>query len=117
MDAGDRPNWAERWRWECEQAAFHAGVLLRLGGRYVTHSAVLEMIRTAPRSPGAASKPEESFFMRCTQDACKRRASYEADLLEKAIDYFGRLANMRPARRAMIEACVGGALIGIGMGS
>ncbi len=116
MANDEKPNWAERWRWECEQAAFHAAVLLRLSGRRPVHSAVLEMFKTVPRSASEAHYPEECFFMRCGREAASRHDSWEKAAFEEAIRFFERFAAMRPARRAMIEACVAGVLVGLGMG-
>lgn len=112
----DKPNWAERWRWECEQAVFHAVVLLRVSGKRPVHSAVLEMLRATPRSPGEAHYPEECFSIRCGHDAALRHDPSEHAAFDEAIRYFQRLASMRPARRAMLEACVAGVLVGLGMG-
>ena len=116
MANDDKPNWAERWRSECEQAAFHAAVLLRLSGRRPAHAAVLEMLRSAPRSPDEKQAPDESFCMRCAEGALHHRESWEHAAFEEALRYFQRLERMRPARRAMLEACVGGVLVGLGMG-
>ncbi len=54
--------------------------------------------------------------MRCAQAAIDLAASYELDPRDAVFAYFQELAAMRPRRRAMLEASVTGALVGVGMG-
>lgn len=107
---GDSP---ESWRVECERAAFHAGVLLRLakipGG---TSAAVVEMIQSAPRSESDLDNvPETALF------ACIARAAYhyggDTDLFRAATEYITEhLMKMPPERRRLLEASVTGVFMG-----
>jgi hypothetical protein len=108
--------WAAIWQAACERAAFNVSALLRLARRRATHSAVLEVLRAAPRSPDEKQDADAAPFARCALAAVEFRAAWEADLLTAVIAYFEELAAMRPRRRAMLEASIAGALIGQGMG-
>jgi hypothetical protein len=103
----------EAWRVECEQAAFHAGVLLRLanvpGG---IAAAIVEMIQTAPRSESDwETLPETTLFARVA------RAAYgfngDTDSFRAATTYITeRLMKMPPERRRLLEASLAGAFMG-----
>jgi hypothetical protein len=103
----------EAWRVECERAAFHAGVLLRLakipGG---TSAAIVEMIQTAPRSESdLGNVPETALFARIA------RAAYhyggDTDLFRAATEYITEhLMRMPPKRRRLLEASVTGVFMG-----
>lgn len=116
MSASTRLMGATAWQAECECAALNAAALLRLADRRATHSAVLEVLRTAPRSSDERASVEDTAFMRCAQAAIDLAASYESDLRDAVFAYFQELAAMRPRRRAMLEASIAGALVGLGMG-
>ena len=89
------PGWADRWQAECERAARHAGNLIRLSGRRACGSAIVELIRTAPRTP-EDNIAEASFFGRCGYDAANRVAGDDYDVFSQAMDYFEELAAVRP---------------------
>ncbi len=74
------------------------------------------MIRTVPHDRNEAHYREECFFLRCGEEARLRHSTWEDAALDDALKYFDRFAALRPARRAMLEACVAGVLIGLGMG-
>lgn len=103
----------EAWRVECERAAFHAGVLLRLakipGG---TSAAIIEMIQTAPRSEcDLDNVPETALFARIA------RAAYhyggDTDLFRAATEYITEhLMKLPPKRRRLLEASVTGVFMG-----
>jgi hypothetical protein len=103
----------EAWRVECERAAFHAGVLLRLakipGG---TSAAIVEMIQTAPRSESNLDNvPETALFARIA------RAAYhyggDTDSFRVATEYITKhLMKMPPERRRLLEASVTGLFMG-----
>lgn len=107
---GDSP---EAWRVECERAAFHVGVLLRLakipGG---TSAAIVEMIQTAPRSESDLDNvPETALFARIA------RAAYhyggDTDSFRAATEYITQhLMKMPPERRRLLEASVTGVFLG-----
>ena len=103
----------EAWRVECERAAFHTGVLLRLakipGG---TSAAIVEMLQTAPRSESDLDNvPETALFARIA------RAAYhyggDTDLFRAATEYITEhLMKLPPARRRLLEASVTGVFMG-----
>jgi hypothetical protein len=106
----------EAWRVECERAVFHANVLLRLaritGG---TMAAVVELIRTVPRSrKDVDNMSTGGLFFRIALEADRLRGNDE--LFRSAMGYFGELMEMAPERRSRIEASVTGVLMGFMMG-
>jgi hypothetical protein len=107
----------EAWRVECEQAVYHANVLLRLakvpGG---VGSAIAEMIRTAPRSQKELHDPlVDTLFARIVLEA--DRLSRKDVLFRSAVGYFAEhLIAMAPERRRMLEASVTGAMMGFVLG-
>ncbi len=111
------PRWAERWQAECERAVYNAGTLLRLAGRRSPFSAVaVDVLRSAPRSPDEAQGTDEPLFARVARAVIHFTPPCECDLLDSVLSYFQKLAAMRPARRALLEEPVAGALIGHAMG-
>lgn len=103
----------ETWRVECERAAFHAGVLLRLanipGG---IAAAIVELIQTAPRSEGDLDGlPETTLFARITRAAYRFHG--DTDSFRAASEYItDHLMQMPPERRRMLEASVTGVFMG-----
>jgi len=103
----------EAWRVECERAAFHAGVLLRLanipGG---ISAAIVELIQTAPRSESDLdSLPETTLFGRITRAAYRFHG--DTDSFRAASEYITEhLMKMPPERRRMLEASVTGVFMG-----
>jgi hypothetical protein len=103
----------EAWRVECERAAFHAGVLLRLanipGG---ISAAIVELIQTAPRSESdLETLPETTLFARITRAAY--RLGGDTDSFRAASEYITEhLMKMPPQRRRMLEASLSGAFMG-----
>ena len=79
---------------------------------YPNHTAILEIIRTAPRSPDEEQYPEASPFMHCARAARALAKSWDDELLSSICEYFVHLASMKPARRAFLEASLAGVLIG-----
>jgi hypothetical protein len=116
MTTNDNPLWAERWRQECETAAYHAATLLRLAGRCFSYSAMVELLRSAPRCPEERQAADESFFMRIACEAARHPAESERTPFGDAIAYFQRLAAMGAPKRAMLEGCIAGTLVGVGTG-
>jgi hypothetical protein len=104
--------WADIWRAECERAAFHAAAMLRIARMYPSKAAILEIIRSAPRSPDEEQDPEASPFFRCARAARTLVQSWDEDLFRSICQYFCRLASMKPAHRAFLEASIAGVLIG-----
>jgi hypothetical protein len=107
----------EAWRVECEQAVFHANVLLRLAkvpGE--VGAAIAEMIGTAPRSEeDLENMPVTAMFFRIVLDA--HRLSPKDELFHAAVLYFtDHLIAMPSHRRSMLEASVTGAMMGFVMG-
>jgi hypothetical protein len=115
MSDTKKNRWAEIWQAECERAAYHAAAMLRLGRMYPSATAILELIRSAPRSPDEEQDPAASPFMRYARSARTFAARpYDDDLLSSICEYFCYLASMKPARRAFLEASLAGALVGAG---
>ncbi len=112
MNTNAKNRWADIWQAECERAAFHAAALLRIARMYPSKAAILEIIRTAPRSPDEEQDPETSPFFRYARAARTMAQSWDDDLLRSIWDYFVHLASMKPARRAFLEASLAGVLIG-----
>ena len=115
MDVTRKKRWADVWQAECERAAFHAVSLLRIARIYPNKAAILEIIRSAPRSPDEEQYPEASPFMRFVRAARASAQPWDEDMLRSIVDYFCYLASMKPARRAFLEASLAGALIGAEM--
>ena len=103
----------ERWRVECERAAFAAGVLLRLanipGG---ISAAIVELIQTAPRSESDLDNlPETTLFARIVRAAYRFHG--DTDSFRAASDYITEhLMKMPPQRRRMLEASLSGVFMG-----
>ena len=103
----------EAWRVECERAAFHAGVLLRLanipGG---IAAAIVELIQTVPRSESDLDTlPETTLFARITRAAYRFHG--DTDSFRAASEYITEhLMQMPPERRRMLEASVTGVFMG-----
>lgn len=112
MNDTRKNRWAEIWQAECERAAFHAAAMLRVGRIFPSPTAILELIRSAPRSADEEQDPAASPFMRYVRAARRFARPYDQDLLESICDYFCYLAAMKPARRAFLEASLAGVLIG-----
>jgi hypothetical protein len=117
LQPGDSP---EGWQLECERLAFNAAALLRLAGRNFANSAVQEVIRTAPRSKEETEvqldAANASLFFRLAMDALSFSPG-DKKLFISILDYFGvYLLKMDKDRRATLEACVIGSLLGCGMG-
>ena len=121
----------EQWQIECELVVCSAGKLLRLARRSFAPSAIIELVRTMPRSPEELEilqrSAEETFdneksfsthpslFIRCIIDVF-HFSECEKDLLVSDIAYWKNFAKMPLERRAMLEASVIGTLFGNGMG-
>ena len=113
MSASNRLMGATAWKL-CERAALtrqlspggQAGNTLRRAGGAAD----------SPESPDERASADETAFMRCAQAAIDLAASYESDLRDAVFSFFQELAAMRPRRRAMLEASIAGALVGLGMG-
>jgi len=106
----------EAWRVKCERAVFNANVLLRMAGMTGgSMAAVVELIRTAPRSwKDADNMPETALFDRIARQA--GRLSGSDVMFRSALEYFAReLIEMAPERRSMLEASVAGVLMGFMM--
>ncbi len=103
----------EAWRVECERAAFHAGVLLRLanipGG---IAAAIVELIQTAPRSESDFDTlPETTLFTRITRAAYRFHS--DTDSFRAATEYITEhLMKMPPERRRLLEASLAGTFTG-----
>ena len=103
----------EAWRVECERAAFHAGVLLRLanipGG---IAAAIVELIQTAPRSESDLDTlPETTLFARIMRAAYRFHG--DTDSFRAASEYITEhLMKMPPQRRRMLEASLAGVFMG-----
>jgi hypothetical protein len=115
MNVTPNNRWADIWQAECERAAFNAAAMLRMARRYPNKAAILEIIRSAPRSPDEEQDPEASPFFRCARAARRAAQSWDEELLRSISDYFFCLASMKPARRAFLEASIAGVLIGAEM--
>ncbi len=103
----------EAWRVECERAAFHASVLLRLAKiPGLTSVAIAELLQTAPRSEGDFDTlPETTLFARITRAAY--RADGDSELFRAACAYVTEhLMKMPPERRRLLEASVTGVFMG-----
>jgi hypothetical protein len=112
MNINAKNRWADIWQAECERAAFNAAAMLRMARMYPNKTAILEIIRNAPRSPDEEQDPEASPFFRCVRAARTLSKSWDDDLLHSICEYFCYLASMKPARRAFLEASLAGVLIG-----
>jgi hypothetical protein len=115
MDINSKNRWADIWQAECERAAFHAAAMLRMARMYPNKAAILEIVRSAPRSPDEEQDPEASPFFRCVKAARTLVQTWDEDLLRSISEYFYHLASMKPARRAFLEASLAGVLIGAEM--
>jgi hypothetical protein len=91
--------------------------LLRLARRSFAASAVIEIIRAAPHSKEELDcMPTSSLFPRLVLEG-DRFSKHDERFFNSVAGYFGSyLVNMPPERRALLEACVVGALLGCGMG-
>jgi hypothetical protein len=103
---------ADIWQTECERAAFHAAAILRMARMWPSNAAILEIIRSAPRSRDEEQDPRTSPFFRYANAACTMARPRDGDLLVSICDYFAHLASMKPARRTFLEASLAGVLIG-----
>ena len=112
MNINANNRWADIWQAECERAAFHAAAMLRIARMYPSKAAILEIIRSAPRSPDEELDPETSPIFRVTRAARSLAKPWDEDLYGSFAHYFNRLASMKPARRAFLEASLAGVLIG-----
>jgi hypothetical protein len=115
MSASKTCRAADTWQAECERAASNTAALLRIARRYAHNIAILEILRSAPRSPDEEQTLDTSPFMRCLRAARLHAAPYEKDLLQSVTSYFDYLASMKPARRALLEASLAGVLTGASM--
>jgi hypothetical protein len=120
----------EEWQRECEYTVYCAGTLLRLARRRYAASAIVELLRTMPRTKedmdmllstavdafsakkGFSSHP--SLYMRCVTEAF-HFSEREFDLLGAVARHLTDFAKMPPERRAMLEASVIGTVTGCGM--
>lgn len=121
---------ADQWQLECECAAYCAGTLLRLARRRYAASAIVELLRTMPRTTedmellqhtaiealdenkGFSTHP--SLYLRCVSEAY-HFGDHDVKLLGSIIAYWSKFAMMPPERRAMLEASVIGTVLGNGM--
>lgn len=105
------------WQAECERAVFNAMALLQAAGRKTGATAILEVIRSAPRHPlDPHDVVPDCLFARCIQDShLPGLASSQADA-DVLIDYFAvYLPSLPEYQRALLEASVSGVVIGWGM--
>jgi hypothetical protein len=121
----------EQWRIECELVVCCAGKLLRLARRSYTSSAIIELVRTMPRSEEEIESLKRSaenafdgekrfsahpsLFIRCVVEAY-HFSDHEKDLFHAIVAYWNDFVRMPPERRAMLEASVVGTIFGNGMG-
>ncbi len=106
----------ESWQGECEKAVRMLSNLLTLAGRQSRHAPVIEMLRSVPRSAVEVSKlPVDSLLARCVADAFERRTDSNARTFEEIAEYLKYLTEMRPCRRALLEASVAGVFLGWAM--
>src|SRR5262249_5813366 len=88
MSASKTCRAADTWQAECERAASNTAALLRIARRYAHNIAILEILRSAPRSPDEEQTLDTSPFMRCLRAARLHAAPYEKDLLQSVTSYF-----------------------------
>lgn len=105
-----------KWQSECNRAVFFASELLRLARRRASVSAVIEIIRTAPRNNAERENPNlDAFFVQCFLDAHRLEDRILPERHPQLRDYFmEHLLSMKPARRRLLEASIAGSLIGYG---
>ncbi len=114
LESDERP---DVWQAECEKAVRVMLNLLHLAGRKQTASAVLELVRTAPRTPEEiANASVSSLFCRSVFEANEWAAPCDKRMFDEVRRYINYLAEMSPSRRSLLEASVAGALLGWGMG-
>jgi len=105
------------WQAECEKAVRILSNLLHLAGRRQTGSAVIELLRTAPRTPEEMDKVlTDSLLCRCTKEAFDSARPSDQRMFHEICTYISCLTKMPPSRRSMLEASVAGTFLGWGMG-
>jgi hypothetical protein len=88
---------------------------MRIARRFPNNIGILEIVRSAPRSPDEEQTLDTSPFMRCVRAARLHAEPYDEALLRSISSYFHYLASMKPARRALLEASLAGVLTGVSM--
>jgi hypothetical protein len=106
-----------QWQTTCERAVFNFSNLLHLSGRRQAGSAVLELLRGAPRAPEDLKKAlGESLFSRCFDEVFDPSRKNDPRVLHSIYLYVTELAAMPANERAILEASVAGVFLGWGMG-
>jgi len=114
MEPNDTP---EGWQAECERAVLNISNLLYLAGRRQTGTAVLEMMRSAPRTPQEMERlTKDSLLYRCALEITGQCKDGDFQMVHSIISFFEYLLTMPPSRRSMLEASVAGVMLGWGMG-
>jgi hypothetical protein len=105
------------WQAECERAVRVLSNLLHLAGRRQPSSALVELLRTAPRSPEEVEKAlTDTLFCRCVFEASDCLRPCDTKMFREVREYVAYLTAMPPSRRALLDACVAGVFLGWGMG-
>jgi hypothetical protein len=113
----DTPLDGSQWQSECERAVRILSNLLQLAGRRQTASAVIELMRTAPRTPEELDKVlTDSLVCRSVKEAFDRVRPSDRMMFDEVCGYISDLTTMPPSRRSMLEASVAGTFLGWGMG-
>jgi uncharacterized Zn finger protein (UPF0148 family) len=106
----------ESWQGECEKAVRMVSNLLTLAGRWRGQAAIIELLRSVPRTAEDVRKlPENSLLARCAAEAFERKTERNARMMDEIVDYLKYLVGMEPHRRAMLEASVAGVFLGSAM--
>lgn len=105
------------WQAECEKAVRVLSNLLHLAGRRQAGSAVIELLRTAPRTPAEMDTVlTDSLLCRCTKEAFDCARPCDQRMFQEVTAYISYLTKMPPSRRSMLEASIAGTFLGWGMG-
>jgi hypothetical protein len=107
----------EKWQTECEKAVRILSNLLHLAGRRQPAAAVLDLLRSVPRTPEEIdSVSTDSLLCQCVAEASDRVRPCDRTMLGEVHDYLRHLAKMQPDGRALLEASIAGVFLGWGMG-
>lgn len=103
----------DAWQAGCELTARHVTNLIWAGGGRTSPSAILEVLRQLPR--GAAEPPDATLYARCLRAAAADGCGLTDDERRALQQFVRRVAGMSPARRGLLEASVGGTILGSGL--
>jgi hypothetical protein len=99
------------WQAECEELVASISRLLYAADRRWAASAVIELLRSLPRTPDEIKINSDTLFGRLCCEAIDTHAAE----LRKVAEFVKQFATISSIRREMLEASVIGTLLGWGM--